>query len=176
MKRITLISKEQAEIGHRFRLVNIPDECKSCRLYNVCMGKLTPGRSYQVIEVRAYMGQRCKITGGEMVPVVVEEAPIVGLLPPHKALEGVVVTFEEECAGCEGCPTDVVKRGEKVKVVKVLGKKMCKSKEFFIVEFFALGLPEHSKLNSTKSSQVSSPSPLSKPPSKVSSPRRPSPR
>jgi len=82
VKRIvTLVSREQAEVGHRFRVFGIPDECRECRLYSVCLGRLTPGRSYIVVEVRPSMGQKCKITGGEMVPVVVEETPIVGLLP-----------------------------------------------------------------------------------------------
>ena len=84
-RTVTLLSKEQAEVGHRFRVVNIPDECKTCRLFPVCLGRLTVGRSYRVVEVRPSMGQRCKITDGEMVPVVVEESPIVGLLPLNKA-------------------------------------------------------------------------------------------
>jgi len=124
------------------------------------------GRSYKVVEVRPSMGQRCKITDGEMVPVVVEEAPIVGLLPLNKALEGVIVTFEGECTGCEGCPTDVVKVGEKVKVVKVLGRKSCKGKEFAIVEFFALGLPSPLESNIAKTSRGSSHAPPSRPPSR----------
>jgi Uncharacterized protein conserved in archaea len=112
------------------------------------------------------MGQRCKITGGEMVPVVVEEAPIVGLLPLNKALEDVIVTFEGECAGCEDCPTDVVRIGEKIKIVKVLGKKSCKGKDFAIVQFFALGPPSPSESGGSKTSRGSSRVPPSRPLSK----------
>jgi uncharacterized protein (UPF0179 family) len=167
VKRIvTLVSKEQAEVGHRFRVVNIPDECKTCRLFPVCLGRLTVGRSYKVVEVRPSMGQRCRITDGEMVPVVVEEVPIVGLLPLNKALEGVIVTFEGECAGCEDCPTDVVRIGEKIKIIKVLGRKNCKGKDFAIVEFFALGPPSPSKLSDVKTSQGPSRVPPSRPLSK----------
>lgn len=139
MKRIvTLLSREQAEVGHKFRLVNIPEECRGCKLYPVCIGRLTQGRSYRVVEVRPSVGQRCKITNGEMVPVAVEEVPIVGLLPFNKALEGAIVTFEGECAGCKNCPTEVVKPGEKVKVLKVLGRAKCRGKDFAIVEFYVL--------------------------------------
>lgn len=167
MKRtVTLLSKEQAEVGHRFRVVNIPDECKTCRLFPVCLGRLTVGRSYRVVEVRPSMGQRCKITDGEMVPVVVEESPIVGLLPLNKALEGVITTFEGECAGCDGCPTDVVKAGEKIKVIKVLGRKSCGGKEFAIVEFYALGQPSPSESGGAKTFRGSSRAPPSRPLSK----------
>ena len=163
MKRIvTLVSKEQAEVGHRFRVISVPDECKSCRLFSVCLGRLTPGRSYKVIEVRPSMGQRCKITDGEMVPVVVEEAPIVGLLPLNKALEGVVVTYDGECAGCEGCPNDIVKKGEKVKVVKILGRKKCGNREFAIVEFFVVSAPSHAVPDSSKTAQAPSRAPSSR--------------
>ena len=167
MKRIvTLVSKEQAEVGHRFRVVNIPDECKTCRLFPVCLGRLTVGRSYKVVEVRPSMGQRCKITDGVMVPVIVEEAPIVWLLTLNKAIEGMIVTFEGECAGCEDCPTDVVRIGEKIKIVKVLGRKNCKGKDFAIVEFFALGAPSPSESSSVKTSQGPSRVPPSRPLSK----------
>jgi uncharacterized protein (UPF0179 family) len=165
-KIVTLVSKEQAEVGHRFRVISIPDECKTCKLFSVCLGRLTVGRSYRVVEVRPSMGQRCKITGGEMVPVVVEESPIVGLLPLNKALEGVIVTFEGECAGCEDCPTDVVRVGEKIKVVKVLGRKSCRGREFAIVEFFALGALSPSESSSVKTSRDPSRAPPSRPLSK----------
>ncbi|MGC9130809.1 MAG: UPF0179 family protein [Pyrobaculum sp.] len=172
MRRVvTLVAKEQAEVGHRFRVVSIPDECRECRLFPVCLGRLTPGRSYRVVEVRPSMGQRCKITGGEMVPVVVEEAPLVGLLPINKALEGVVVTFEEECAGCEGCPSEGVKRGEKIKVVKVLGRRRCGNRDFAIVEFYVVSPPSLLVSNASAASPAPSRAPPSRRLSKHSSPR-----
>ncbi|MEM1597221.1 MAG: UPF0179 family protein [Pyrobaculum sp.] len=177
MKRlVTLVSKEQAEAGQRFRVFSVPDECKKCKLYSVCLGRLVPGRSYKIVEVRPSMGQRCLITGGEMVPVVVEEAPIVGLLPLNKALEGAVVTFEGECEGCEGCPGEVVQRGEKVKVVKVVGRAKCKNRDFAIVEFYALGAPSLSTSSSSETSPAPSRGLLSRPLSKSSGPRRSSPQ
>ncbi|ACB40893.1 UPF0179 family protein [Pyrobaculum neutrophilum] len=166
MRRVvTLVSKEQAEVGHRFRVVEVPDECRTCRLYPVCMGRLTPGRAYKIVEVRPYMGQRCKITDGEMVPVVVEEAPMIGLVPLNKALEGVVVTFEGECAGCEGCPQQV-QVGEKIKIVRVLGRAKCRGGDFAIVEFYALGPPSPSKSGGATASRDPSRAPPSRPLSK----------
>ncbi|CCC82284.1 UPF0179 family protein [Thermoproteus tenax] len=132
---ITMVSKEQAELGHRFKVLKIPEECTSCKLFSVCMGRLRVGRTYRVVEVRPSLGQRCKITGDEMVPVAAEEMPIRLLLPRNKALEGVVVTYEEECKGCENCPDrEVLRPGEKVLVLKILGKSQCKNREFYLVE------------------------------------------
>ncbi len=152
MKRVTLLSREQAEVGHKFRLLTIPEECKACRLFPVCLGKLTPGRSYRVVEVRHSMGQKCKITDGEMVPVVVEELPMVGLVPLNKALEGAVVTFEGECVGCEKCP-EGVRVGDKIKIVKILGKSTCRGTHFAIVEFYALEATSLSELDGAKTSR-----------------------
>lgn len=168
---VTLVAKEQADVGHRFRVVSIPDECRECRLFSVCLGRLTPGRSYRVVEVRPSMGQRCRITNGEMTPIVVEEAPMVGLLPINKALEGVVVTFEEECAGCEGCPSEGVKRGEKIKVIKVLGRKRCRNRDFAIVEFYVVSQPSPLVSSTSATSQAPSRAPPSRRLSKPSSPR-----
>lgn len=131
----TLVSREQAEVGHRFKVVKIPDECSTCKLYQICMGRLKPRRTYRIVEVRPSLGQKCKITGGEMSPVVVEELPIKLLLPRSKALEGVIVTYEGECRGCDGCPDeDTLRPGEKVLVVKVLDKTSCNGREFFVAE------------------------------------------
>ncbi|MFB6490689.1 MAG: UPF0179 family protein [Thermoproteus sp. AZ2] len=132
---ITLISKEQAEVGHRFKVLAVPDDCLSCRLYSVCMGRLRPGRLYRVVEVRSSLGQRCKITGGEMAPVVVEELPLQVPIPKKKALEGVVITYEGECKGCEKCPEDsALSPGEKIRVEKLLGKVLCRGQEFVLAE------------------------------------------
>ncbi|ABL87866.1 conserved hypothetical protein [Pyrobaculum islandicum DSM 4184] len=159
-KIITLVSREQAVIGHRFRVVSIPDECKSCKLYAVCLGKLTPGRSYEVIEIRPSLGQRCKITGEEVVPVVAAELPIVGLVPLNKALEGAIVTFEGECKGCKDCPDNIVKPGEKIKIIRVLGRTRCKDRDFATVEFYILEAPLPSELGAVGTYQDHSRAPL----------------
>ncbi|MEZ0247945.1 MAG: UPF0179 family protein [Thermoproteus sp.] len=131
----TLVSREQAEVGHRFKVVKVPDECLSCRLYSVCIGRLKPGRTYRIVEVRPSLGQKCKITGGEMTPVVVEEMPIRLLLPRRKAQEGIIVTYEGDCRGCDGCPDEnTLNINEKILIIKVLDKTKCNNQEFFIVE------------------------------------------
>ncbi len=44
-KRVmTLIGKEQAVVGKTFRLYSVPNECRQCRLFNICVARLKPGR------------------------------------------------------------------------------------------------------------------------------------
>ncbi len=131
---ITLISREQAQVGSRFRVYSIPEECMGCRLYAVCMGRLVPKRVYEVVEVRKGLGQRCPLTGSEMVPVVVLHVPIRVLVPDRHALEGAIITYDYWC-DCEDCVRDpMLRRGEKVKVLRVVGRKSCNGKEYSLVE------------------------------------------
>lgn len=40
-KRVmTLIGKEQAVVGKTFRLYSVPNECRQCRLFNICVARL----------------------------------------------------------------------------------------------------------------------------------------
>ncbi len=44
-KRVmTLIGREQAVVGKTFRLYSIPSECRQCKLFNICVARLRPGR------------------------------------------------------------------------------------------------------------------------------------
>jgi len=131
---VTLVSIGQASVGHKFRVYSVPDECRDCKLYSVCLGKLRIGVVYRIVELRPNMGQKCKITGDSVVPAVVEELPIIALVPINKALEGVVVTYEAECEGCEECDNLPLNKGEKIKILKVLGKTSCKGRAFAVVE------------------------------------------
>lgn len=49
-KRVmTLIGREQAIIGKTFRLYSIPNECRQCKLFNICVARLKPGRSIELL-------------------------------------------------------------------------------------------------------------------------------
>ncbi len=41
-KRVmTLIGREQAVVGKTFRLYSIPNECRQCKLFNICVASLS---------------------------------------------------------------------------------------------------------------------------------------
>ncbi len=131
---ITLVGREQARVGYRFKVHSVPEECSRCRLYPVCMGKLVPKRVYEVVEVRKGTGQRCPLTASEMVPVVVVNVPIRVLVPDRYALEGAIITYDYWC-DCEGCVREpILKRGEKVKILNVVGDGTCNGRKYKVVE------------------------------------------
>ncbi len=131
---ITLVSREQALVGSRFRVYSIPEECTRCRLYAACMGRLVPKRVYEVVEVRRGLGQRCPLTGSEMVPVIAVHVPIRVLVPDRYALEGAIITYDYWC-DCEDCVRDpILRRGEKVRVLRIVGRKACSGREYALVE------------------------------------------
>lgn len=136
MRRVvTLVPKGQCAIGRRIRVVGVPDECLRCKLKGVCLDKLRAGATYEIVEVRRGFGVKCLLTGDEVVPVVVEERPIILELPPNLALEGVVLKFSNRyCNSCPNCPTDILKEGDKVKILRVLGVAKCGDGSYRTVE------------------------------------------
>ena len=144
-KIITLISDEQAYVGNVFKIFKIPDECKRCPLYNICISKLKPGRKYKIIEVRRFnlpKPHKCLLTGQSLTSVVVEELPVVIAIPKMiNVIEGVVIRFELIDEDCQkklaikyGGDYPVIENGCKIKILKIIGKEFCKGKEYLIVE------------------------------------------
>ncbi len=144
-KRIlTLIGEGQAKVGHVFKLYSIPEECKRCRLYNICIARLKVGRKYRVVEVRRVnlpRPDKCLLTGENLVPVVVEELPVVVALPYQSNLiEGVVVTYTVVDSQCQdrlctkyGEEKCTVQPGVKLKILNILGSETCNGRKYLIV-------------------------------------------
>ncbi len=146
-KRImTLIGREQAVVGKTFRLYSIPDECRRCRLFNICVAKLKPGRVYRIVEVR-HVGlpqpDKCLLTGEDMVPVVVEELPIIAPIPINSFIEGITITYIRPRVDCDELrryiPSDqVLKDGVKVRLLREVGRVRCKDGNYVIAEVLPL--------------------------------------
>ncbi|MCG2863362.1 MAG: UPF0179 family protein [Vulcanisaeta sp.] len=146
-KRImTLISKEQAVVGRTFRLYSIPNECRECRLFNICVSRLKLGRVYRIVEVR-HVGlpqpNKCLLTGEDMVPVIVEEQPIIAPIPVNLFIEGVTITYTKPRVICDELrmyvPNDqVLREGVKIKLLKELGRVRCKDGNYVIAEVLPL--------------------------------------
>ncbi|NAZ29106.1 MAG: hypothetical protein GU355_07425 [Caldivirga sp.] len=135
MAIVTLVSKPQAKVNGSFRVFKIPEDCGRCKLYDICMGRLKPGRVYRIIEVRPLKypsPYRCLLNGDEMVPVVVEEENLILPVKLPYVIEGVVTSFDKSWCTCYPCPTGALP--SKVKVVKVIERRQCGNEQFFIVE------------------------------------------
>ncbi len=146
-KRImTLISKEQAIVGKNFRLYSIPDECKRCKLFNLCVSRLKPGRVYRVVEVK-HVGlpqtNKCLLTGEEVVPIIAEELPLIIPVPAKLFIEGVVITYAKSDVACDNVkrylPNEqVLKEGTKVKIVRETGRIKCNNENYVLAEVIPL--------------------------------------
>ena len=141
---LTLIGEGQARIGHVFKLISIPEECRRCRLYNACMAKLKVGRRYRVVEVRKInlpRIEKCLLTGENLIPVMVEELPILLAIPyTHNIIEGVVTTFkfvnhkcQEKLVKERGEELAQIQDGVKIKILKILGDATCDNMRYLLV-------------------------------------------
>ena len=146
-KRVmTLIGREQAVVGKTFRLYSIPSECRQCKLFNICVARLRPGRVYRIVEVK-HVGlpqpNKCLLTGEDMVPIIAEELPIIIPIPAKLFIEGVVITYTKSIITCSDArkylPSDsVLKEGTKVRIMKETGRIKCDSESYVLAEVIPL--------------------------------------
>lgn len=140
---VTLIAKEQAINGMIIKLYSIPDTCRTCRLYDTCLGKLKLGRTYRIVEVRRInlpVTYRCLLTGEVLTPVIVEEEPIVIAIPESVGvIEGVTLTYHKVSID-KKCLSKYLYRiynlndGVKIRIVRILDRIVCEDKKYVIVE------------------------------------------
>ncbi|MCQ5362575.1 MAG: UPF0179 family protein [Candidatus Verstraetearchaeota archaeon] len=122
---VTMVGEGQASKGFRFVASTPPEVCKRCRLFSACMGRLVPGRVYEVIEVRDKW-HYCELYEGKVVVAKVAEAPMEVLVKAQFAVEGAIISFVyEDCRekGCtlKGyCMPEGIKKGTKVKITKIM--------------------------------------------------------
>lgn len=127
---LSLVGVNQAKVGYRFVFVGIPQECKSCGLFRVCLGNLELGRVYEVVGVRS-MAHDCALHEVGARVVEVRESEVEAALESRVAVEGGIVTFAPIRCVNEGCPYARLcnpvglRYGDRCKVVKVSEKIRC---------------------------------------------------
>ena len=102
MVLVTLIGDSHARIGNRFYYNGPSEECKECRLRNVCFN-LEPGSLYEIVQLRDTRHD-CILREGPVRVVVVEKVPFGAAVPKKLAMEGSMITFESQKCGHIGCP------------------------------------------------------------------------
>ena len=121
---VTLVGEGQAVEGFRFVASQPPPICKECKLLSVCMGKLVPGRAYEIVEVKDKQ-HYCALYEDKVRVAKVLQSPIVLALKTQHAIEGATFIFAgvdcaEKCPIEKLCKPEGVKKGEKIKIEKVL--------------------------------------------------------
>jgi hypothetical protein len=120
---VTLVGEGQATQGFRFVASQTPEICLGCKLLKVCMGRLVPGRTYEVVEVKDKQ-HYCQLYEDKVRVAKVLQSSSELLLKPQHAIEGATVTFtgmecNEKCPLERLCKPEGVKKGEKIKIEKV---------------------------------------------------------
>ena len=122
---MTLVGEGQATVGFKFVASQAPKICEGCSLLKVCMGKLVPGRAYEVVEIKD-KEHYCQLYEGNVRVAKVTQAPIEIIIKPQHAMEGATITFtgiecNMRCPYERACKPEGVKKGEKIRIETVLG-------------------------------------------------------
>jgi uncharacterized protein (UPF0179 family) len=145
---VTLVGEGQSSKGFKFIASIPPDMCKQCKLFLVCMGKLVPGRAYEVVELKE-KEHYCALYEGNVRVAKVAQSPIEILVKPQHAIEGATMTYVSIDCEIKRCPLEGacrpegVRKGEKVKIIgvpeDVSGQIPCRKKlrkaTVLVVEF-----------------------------------------
>ena len=130
MVLITLIGDSNARIGNRFYYMGPTEECKDCRIRNVCFN-LEQGALYEIVQMRDTWHD-CQLREGEKVRVVeVEKVDFMASVPKKQAIDGSMITFEPRqcdmlsCSNRRFCCPSNVKEGEKHSITRVVENLDC---------------------------------------------------
>ena len=129
MVLVTLIGDTQARIGNRVYYMGPNDECRDCRLKNVCFN-LDAGSLYEIVQLRDARHD-CILREGQVRVVVVEKVPFQAAVPKKQAIDGSMITFEAKDCGQIGCPNRKfccpanIADGEKRSITQVIENLDC---------------------------------------------------
>ena len=129
MVLITLIGEDQARIGNRFYYTGPQTECRECKLKGVCFN-LEPGHQYEVIGIRDTKHD-CEMHDNGVRVVEVAKIPTLATVGKKYAIEGGMITYENNSCGRLGCdfyrfchPIGI-RDGEKKTVDEIVEKVDC---------------------------------------------------
>ncbi|OGS42096.1 MAG: hypothetical protein A3K67_01760 [Euryarchaeota archaeon RBG_16_62_10] len=99
---VTVVGEAQCKKGFEFVFGGPIADCRDCKVKNVCF-HLEQNRRYRVVEVRD-VHHECRIHEGGVRVVEVERVPTRCALPARLAIEGGMITYEENDCKRIGCP------------------------------------------------------------------------
>ena len=127
MALVTLIGEKQAKKGNEFTYLGPINECKGCKLKNVCFN-LKPGRRYKIKKIREKRHE-CKIHSGKVAVVEVEELPLT-IAIDRKLSEGATTKIKKDKCNNIGCKNYnlckiKLQKDKKYKIIKIYGNIEC---------------------------------------------------
>jgi uncharacterized protein (UPF0179 family) len=101
MAAITLISEAQAKEGNKFYYMGPQFECRECKLKGVCFN-LEQGAMYEITAVRKQTHE-CAFNEDRARVVEIKKVAQYAAVPKKSAMEGSVITFQEQDCGRMDC-------------------------------------------------------------------------
>jgi len=130
---VTLLDREKAKVGYKFKFLGCAPECSRCELARACVGKLEKGRVYEVTKVNYRKKFPCKLYG-EVYLVEVRVPELLVAIPSQRAHVGAIITFTKikcEKVFCEEykyCDADGLRNGDKIEIIEEVEEVNCSEK------------------------------------------------
>lgn len=124
---VTLVGSKQAKVGFTFLHRGAVDECKSCKLAEVCQ-KLEKDRAYEVVKPRDIV-HKCAIHEGGVTLVEVREASVLSALDTRSCVPGAVIIYAPtdcqrvDCSEFRKCSPLGLGRGDKCRIEEIVEKR-----------------------------------------------------
>ncbi|MEM4308111.1 MAG: UPF0179 family protein [Thermoplasmata archaeon] len=131
MSIITAVGSNQAKEGYVFVYAGPVNECRDCRYKNACIN-LEKGKAYTITAVRKDKTHECKVHERTITIVEVEKVPIERCIPSSKAIEGSLVTLEQnpckelDCEHYRKCNPLLNEPNEKYRIMSIVGDAGCR--------------------------------------------------
>lgn len=131
MSIITAVGTSQAKEGYVFIYAGPVNECRDCRYKNACIN-LEKGKAYTVTTVRKDKSHECRVHDRTITIVEVEKVPVERCILSSRAIEGSLVTLENnqckelDCEHYRKCNPLLYEPTEKYRIVSIVGDANCK--------------------------------------------------
>ena len=129
MPSVTMIQKEQAQIGHEFVYLGPGTQCQDCRVKAACLNQ-SPRRRYKVVKLRD-VTHDCLLNGDVVRVVEVEPSAPPASLDFNSAREGSIVIYQSSgcwdlsCSHYFLCHPGGLESGQKIQVLEVGDRLDC---------------------------------------------------
>jgi uncharacterized protein (UPF0179 family) len=123
---LTLVGTKQAKVGLTFLHCGAVENCRDCKLFNVCQ-KLEPGRVYEVVRSRGIV-HPCAIHEGGVTLAEVKEASILAMLDSRSCIPGASMAYRQskcahsDCARIRDCIPFGLHEGDKFRIEEVVSR------------------------------------------------------
>ena len=129
MPSVTMIQKEQAQVGHEFVYLGPGVQCQDCRIKSACLNQ-SPRKRYKVVKLRDVVHD-CMLNGDVVRVVEVEPSAPPVSLDLKAAREGSMIVYQSggcldiSCDNYPLCRPGGLESGQRIQVLEIGGRLKC---------------------------------------------------